>query len=138
MGLSLKVAAGLGLAFIVLAGIFYWYYTSSQARIEVLIMNSAKLELAVGLQQQTIEKQNEFIALQNAENARLQAGISDAEGEQDRFTQILESHDIESIKDQPKLIEENANSIIWQLHRNIENETLKWYEDGRAIRNPSN
>jgi hypothetical protein len=135
MGITTKISIGLVLVILMLLGLGYWYYNSTQQRIELLTIEKARLELAVGLQKQTIEKQQEFMAQQNEENTRLQNSISDAESERDIMTEVLRSHDVESIKDQPELIQERSNITTWRLYRNIENETLKWYEDSYSRRN---
>ena len=76
--MGLKIA---GVMFVVMAaitGIFYWYYTDSQAKMTVLYENNAKLETAVAISEQTIDtlqadfrKANEELTRVNQEFAAI-------------------------------------------------------------------
>ena len=60
-GLGGKLAMGMGVALLMLAGTFYWYYQSSQAEIKQLVANNATLEANVATLKGTIAEQNESI-----------------------------------------------------------------------------
>lgn len=56
-----KLAMGMGVALLVMAGLFYWYYESSQKEIKQLVANNATLVANVATLKGTIVEQNESI-----------------------------------------------------------------------------
>ena len=51
----MRLAGILLCVILVLLGIGYWYYSSSQAKISILTFNNAKLETAIQLSEQAVE-----------------------------------------------------------------------------------
>lgn len=55
-GIAGKIIIGLVLVITILIGLSYWYFTYSQNQIQILAGNTAKLELSVKIQTDTIKK----------------------------------------------------------------------------------
>lgn len=50
-----KISMGLGIVIVVMAGTFYWYFNWSQGQLTTLRENTARLEIAVQTNEQTIK-----------------------------------------------------------------------------------
>jgi len=88
----------------------YSYYTSTQARIETLQANNAKLESVAKTNQDTIQRMTDNIQLMEEANQQLQADLDAASEYKDQLIAKLQKHDLAllSLK-KPGLIEKRIN-----------------------------
>jgi hypothetical protein len=102
------------------AGLAYWYYTDTQARLQQLAADKAKLELAVQQQEETIRWMTEFQARQSADLNQLQSNLSTAEAERNKLTDLLSRHDLTTLaRRKPQLIEDRMNAATQRVMREL-------------------
>jgi Tfp pilus assembly protein PilO len=120
-GGTVKVAIVAAVVIATMAGGFYLYYKDSQARIAVLIENSAKLEQAVQTQNLAIA-QLENDAKKFAElNKELTLQMQKAEEYKDTLINKLRKHDLTKLSEQkPALIEKRINDATAKLFDEFE------------------
>lgn len=99
----------------------YYYYTDSQARIQALIENTAKLEIAKQIQDDTIstlvEDQKKFAKL----NADLRANLDKANEYKDVLISKLRKHNLSKLSlKKPLLTERRINAGTAKLFRSLE------------------
>ena len=99
----------------------YYYYTDSQARIQALIENTAKLEIAKHIQDDTIstlvEDQKKFAKL----NADLRASLDKANEYKDVLISKLRKHNLSKLSlKKPLLVEKKINAGTAKLFRSLE------------------
>ena len=99
----------------------YSYYTDSQARIQALIENTAKLEIAKQVQDDTIstlvEDQKKFAKL----NADLRANLDKANEYKDVLISKLRKHNLSKLSlKKPRLVEKKINAGTAKLFRSLE------------------
>ena len=99
----------------------YYYYKDSQQRIQVLTENTAKLETAKLIQDDTIntliEDRDKFDGL----NKELQAKLADANKYRDTLIDKLRKHDLVKLSlKKPGLVEKSINAGTDKLFRSIE------------------
>ena len=99
----------------------YYYYTDSQARIQALIENTAKLEIAKQVQDDTIstlvEDQKQFAKL----NADLRANLDKANEYKDVLISKLRKHNLSKLSlKKPRLVEKKINAGTAKLFRSLE------------------
>ena len=99
----------------------YYYYTDSQARIQALIENTAKLEIAKQIQDDTIstlvEDQKKFAKL----NADLRANLDKANEYKDVLISKLRKHNLTKLSlKKPLLTERRINAGTAKLFRSLE------------------
>lgn len=118
---SLKIMLGAFIVISLLCGGFYLYYKDTQARMAVLIENSAKLESAVQTQSLAIA-QLEADAAKFAElNKELTIQMQKAEEYQDSLRAKLRKHDLTKLSEQkPGLIEKRINDATKKLFDEFE------------------
>ncbi len=118
-----KLAGIMTILLIAGAGLFYWYYTSTQERIGVLRENQARLEVAVQTSEASIKTLNEETARLNALNSDLQTELRKAEQYGDELRATLRRHDLTDLADRkPGLIEkrmQDATNELWDDLRNV-------------------
>jgi predicted nuclease with TOPRIM domain len=116
-GLGGKVAAGMGIALLVVSGAFYWYYDSSQARIETLVSDKATLTADKARLTGEIEEQQQSIARLEATRQQDQERIlelsqefNEARDEVARLRATFSRHDLNRLSlAKPGLIENIIN-----------------------------
>jgi len=99
----------------------YYYYKDTQHRIQVLTENTAKLELAKQLQDDTIntmiEDREEFAKL----NKELQINLDAANDYKDNLINKLRKHDLSKLSlKKPGLVEKKINNGTKNLFRSLE------------------
>lgn len=116
-----KVAIVAAVIIATMAGGFYLYYKDSQARMAILIENSAKLEQAVQTQSLAIA-QLESDAKKFAElNRELTLNMQKAEEYKDTLISKLRRHDLTKLSEQkPGLIEKRINDATKKLFDEFE------------------
>lgn len=107
----LKIYAVIGAVFLLLAGLGYWYYRDTQARLEQLAADRARLETAVKLQEETIRAMTAAQAQQAQTLTQLQRDLARAESDKDRLSAQLSRHDLTTLaRRRPGLIENRMNA----------------------------
>ena len=102
----------------------YYYYKDTQARIQILTENSAKLELATQTQKQTID-----VLIADAEkfaklNSELQAELVRANDYKNELIGKLRKHNLTRLSQQkPGLIEKRINNGTEKLFESFESIT---------------
>ena len=130
MNLFQYATVGLGVVLLTVMGGFYWYYNNSQSTIETLQANQARLELAVDMQEQTIERQRIFLEMHQEYSRQLQRGLAEAEQDRNNLQEIFRSHDLDELSRQrPGLIENRINQGTRDAFRQLEEMTENWYEE---------
>ena len=130
--MSLKVILGLLIVLSVMSGGFYLYYTNTQNRLAILHENQARLELSVKMQSYTIERQKEFLEMQQEYSKQLQRGLTEAEANRGKLEEIFRKHDLDALsRARPGLIEKRANDATRRVFRELETQTEMWYNENR-------
>jgi len=99
----------------------YYYYTDSQARIQALIENTAKLQMAKQVQDDTISAlvadQKKFAKL----NTDLRANLDKANDYKDVLIGKLRKHDLSRLSlKKPLLVEKRINAATAKLFKSLE------------------
>ena len=99
----------------------YYYYTDSQARIQALIENAAKLQMAKQVQDDTISAlvagQKKFAKL----NTDLRANLDKANDYKDVLIGKLRKHDLSRLSlKKPLLVEKRINAATAKLFKSLE------------------
>jgi hypothetical protein len=99
----------------------YYYYTDSQARIQALIENTAKLQMAKQVQDDTISAlvsdQKKFAKL----NTDLRANLDKANDYKDVLIGKLRKHDLSRLSlKKPLLVEARINAATAKLFKSLE------------------
>ena len=99
----------------------YYYYTDSQARIQALIENTAKLQMAKQVQDDTIsalvEDQKKFAKL----NTDLRANLDKANDYKDVLIGKLRKHNLSKLSlKKPLLVEKRINAATAKLFKSLE------------------
>lgn len=113
---------------LVMGGLGYWYYNSSQETIAQLNQNIATLRANQAQLEQVIATSNETIARQQADaaqfaeaNTELQGRLVQAEAYQDELAGKLARHDLTRLTLQrPGLIETRVNNATARLFDELE------------------
>ena len=99
----------------------YYYYTDSQARIQALIENTAKLQIAKQVQDDTISAlvsdQKKFAKL----NSDLRANLDKANDYKDVLIGKLRKHNLSKLSlKKPLLVEKRINAATAKLFKSLE------------------
>ena len=99
----------------------YYYYTDSQARIQALIENTAKLQMAKQVQDDTISAlvadQKKFAKL----NTDLRANLDKANEYKDVLIGKLRKHNLSNLSlKKPLLVEKRINAATAKLFKSLE------------------
>ena len=99
----------------------YYYYTDSQARIQALIENTAKLQMAKQVQDDTISAlvsdQKKFSKL----NSDLRANLDKANDYKDVLIGKLRKHNLSKLSlKKPLLVEKRINAATAKLFKSLE------------------
>ena len=125
-GIGGKLALGMGIALLVLGGMFYAYWNWSQGEMATLHENNAKLEVSVSMQKETIKKMDEQREEDQAKLENLAVQNEKSEEEIRGLRKLFSRHDLDRLSTaKPGLIE-----------RVINNGTKKVIQDMRDLSNP--
>lgn len=92
--MGLKIAAVMGAIMLGMAGAFYLYYQDSQARIQTLSENNAKLETAVEMNEQTIDSLEQSFRESQEELRRVNEDFARIRRQNNVLAEKLERHDL--------------------------------------------
>ena len=99
----------------------YYYYKDTQHRIQVLTENTAKLELAKQLQDDTINTMIEDREVFAKLNKELQINLDAANDYKDNLINKLRKHDLSKLSlKKPGLVEKKINNGTKNLFRSLE------------------
>lgn len=102
-------------------GGFYWYYTDSQARIATLLETSAKLELAIQTNEQTIDSLTKDYEAINRELTRVNTELSVSRDQNNDLVDKLSRHDLGYLAlKRPGLVEKIINNASGEAARCFE------------------
>ena len=118
MGIGFKLSLAMAVVLAAVVGLFYWYYTDSQAKLAVLIADNAKLTTAVAEQKQAIDIMQKHSEQQAVQVQELQQGLNTANADKAKLEKTLHDHDLAALaRDNPALIEgkmNRATARVWQ------------------------
>ena len=118
--------AGMGIALLIVCGIFYWYFNHSENKIAILNQNQAKLEGAVKEQKEFINYMQQVVDVQNKAVIKLNRDQVAAEKDKENLLAILRKHDLEALaKAKPNMVEDRINDATRKRFREIESDTNK-------------
>lgn len=119
--MGLKIAAVMGAIMLGMAGAFYWYYQDSQARIQTLSENNAKLETAVEMNEQTIDSLEQSFEESREELRRVNEEFADIRRQNNILAEKLEEHDLGVLGNaKPGLVQKIINSATDDANRCFE------------------
>jgi len=119
--MGLKVTAVLGAVMLAMAAGFYWYYQDSQARIQTLTENAAKLETAVDMNEQTIDILKKDYEKTRQELRRVNEEFSNIRRQNSVLAEKLERHDLGVLGNaKPGLVERIIDSATSKTNRCFE------------------
>jgi hypothetical protein len=106
------------------AGIGYWYYNNSQAKIQVLQENNAKLKVASESNIKTINALIEQDRINSQRLAALDDKLKEAELYNTELRNILQRHNLTRLAEQrPGLIEKRINDATREVFNTITRNT---------------
>lgn len=106
-----KISLGLGIVIIVLLGGFYWYFSWSQGELTTLRENTARLEIAVQTNEQTIASLRSDIARVGRVLNETNQQLSEARVQNRELQTRLSEHDIGALAEaKPGLVENAVNN----------------------------
>lgn len=124
MGIGFKLAAILAAVLFTVCGGFYFYYTSTQAKITQLISDRVKLETAVKEQEDAIKAIQQHAAEQAAQVNELQKGLADANKDKSELEATLHSKDLAAMgRQDSKGLEDKMNRATERVFRDLEKVT---------------
>lgn len=102
-------------------GVAYWYYNDTQARLETLRSNNAKLTVAAETSKETIGRLQADAAQFEAANSQLRNQLNKAEEYSDELAGKLRRHNLTVLTLQkPGLIESRVNAATSKLFDDME------------------
>ena len=102
----------------------YYYYKDTQARIQILTENSAKLEMAKKVQDHTIETLNEDASKYRRLNKDLSLALQKAHVYKNELIGKLRKHNLTRLSQQkPGLVEKKINRGTKRLFESFESDT---------------
>ena len=106
-----KISAALLIVIMAMSGLGYWYYTSSQATIQVLTANNAKLDTAIQLNEDTITSLQADYTKVLEQNTKIQEEYADIRNQNNRLRDKLADMDLGLIaSEKPDSIEKAINN----------------------------
>ena len=124
--MMLKVVGIMLIVMGVMTGIFYWYYTDSQAKIATLHENTAKLETAVGLVSAQNEQMQESFERQTVLQSAMIKRFQGIETQLGGLDETLREHDLQFLAlKKPDRIEKIINRATSKLWGELEAETAQ-------------
>ena len=119
--MGMKLAGALLIVIAVMSAGFYLYYKDSQKKIAILTENSAKAELAVETQKNTIMAMNENYDKQAKLVGNLTSKLSEAEDGYKKLSSKLRRHDLEELsRAKPVAMEKRINRGTKRLLNELE------------------
>lgn len=119
--MGLKIAAVMGSIMLVMTSAFYWYYQDSQARIQTLSENNAKLETAVAINEQTIGSLQENYAQSQEQLRAVHDEFRQIRRQNSVLAEKLERHDLGVLGNaKPGLVERVVNRATDKVNRCFE------------------
>lgn len=92
--MGMKFAGIMAVLLLAMSASFYWYYNNSQERIEILLQNAAKLEIALQTNEQTIINLRSDIESINNTLTRLNKEFSVSREQNTQLVDRLAKHEI--------------------------------------------
>jgi len=103
------------------AGLFYWYYTDTQARLAALVENNAKLEIAVQTSEAALKETQENLKRAAEEMQKVNAEFQQIRAQNNVLSTKLSRHDIGVLASKkPGLVEKTINKASGKAARCFE------------------
>jgi predicted nuclease with TOPRIM domain len=119
--MGLKITAALLGLLIILSGVFYWYYQDSQATIQTLYQNNARLETAVEENEKTIDSLEQSYNQSKQELRRVNEEFAQIRRQNTVLAEKLEEHDLGVLGNaKPELVQRIVNSATDDANRCFE------------------
>jgi len=119
--MGLKIAAVMGAVMLAMAAGFYWYYTDSQARIQTLTENNAKLETAVEMNEATIDSLEASYEQARQELRKVNEDFQKIRRQNSVLSEKLQRHDLGVLgNNKPGLVGNIVNSATDKVNRCFE------------------
>jgi len=119
--MGFKLAVVMGLLMMAMTAGFYWYYQDSQARIQTLTENNAKLETAVEMNEATIDSLEASYEQSRQELRRVNEEFSQIRRQNTVLAEKLERHDLGVLGNaKPKLVGRVVNNATDKVNRCFE------------------
>lgn len=123
-GIGGKIAAGMGIGMIVLAGAFGLYFKHSQSQIANLNQTVATERTAADNANANLKQLQQQIDAQKVQLTVLSKQMSNSRKEQQKITEIFAKHDLGKLANaKPGLIQEHVNSGTQNLFKELESVT---------------
>jgi septal ring factor EnvC (AmiA/AmiB activator) len=117
----IKILGTMGVVIAVMAGIFYWYYQSSQTTIANLYQERGTLVAAVETQSQAIEFLEENISRVNQQLNITNQELTESRQQNRQLVDRLGRHEISVLaRARPRLVERTINNATEQTNRCFE------------------
>ena len=108
--MGFKLAGLMFLAMLGMAGIGYWYYNDTQARMSILQENNAKLNTAVQISEQAVASMQADIQLANQQLKQVNQEFASIRAQNDVLSDKLAKHDLAILgAGKPGLVEKLVN-----------------------------
>lgn len=119
--MSLKLIGIMIIIMGVMTGGFYWYYKTSQARIEQLNQNVANLKVAVQTSESALTAINENLSRKDAEIERINKEFNLVREKKRSLEERLSKHEIGALAEgKPVLVEKTINNATGKAFRCFE------------------
>jgi len=119
--MGLKLAAVMEAVMLAMAAGFYWYYQDSQARIQTLTENNAKLETAVEMNEATIDSLEQSFEESREELRRVNEDFQKIRRQNNVLAEKLERHDLGVLGNaKPELVGRVVNNATDKVNRCFE------------------
>lgn len=141
--MGLKLAGILLLLMLGMAGIGYWYYNDTQARMAILQENNAKLNTAIQISEQAVASLQQNIMLANEQLKLVNKEFAEIRAQNNVLAEKLAKHDLAVLgAGKPGLVQklvnrgsENANRCFELLSGAPLTEKEKEAKDGKSFNN---
>ena len=119
--MGFKISAALAGIILLIVGAFYWYYQDSQARIQTLSENNARLETAVEMNEKTIDSLEQSFEKSQRELRRVNEEFAQIRRQNNVLAEKLEAHDLGVLGNaKPGLVQRIVNSATDDANRCFE------------------
>jgi len=102
----------------------YFYYTTTQNKLEAYAVSTAKYELAIQTNNETIQRLEDDAEERTASFNELSRQLDISEAYQDSLHELLQKHDLTRLTiAKPGLIENRMNDATKQIYQDMESDT---------------
>jgi len=119
--MGIKLAGAMAFLLLVIGGIFYWYYNDTQERMSALNQNNSKLELAVQVNEQTVNRLQSDYKLANKQLEKVNQEFTEIRQQNQLLTDKLSNHSLGNLaQSKPALVEKIISDASSKANRCFE------------------